>query len=85
MSKLLAMQIDRDLAKEVVAESFGDEDEEAIIDKALDRRLRGNIERLKDPHERQKMLAYLMRQGFSSSAASAVIRNKTKRERSGQG
>ena len=73
-AKLLAMQIDRDLAKEVVRELFGDENEEAIIDKALDRRLRGKTERLKDPKERQKLLAYLVRQGFSASAASAAIR-----------
>jgi regulatory protein len=80
LGKLTAMHIDRDLATEVVRELFGEEDEEALIDKALDRRLRGNIDRLKDPHERQKMLAYLMRQGFSSSAASAAVRNKLKHD-----
>ena len=74
MGKLLAMQIDRDLAKEVVRELFGEENEDAIIDKALDRRLRGKTERLMDPKERQKLIAYLVRQGFSASAASAAIR-----------
>ena len=79
MAKLIAMQIDRDLAKDIVRELFGEEDEGALIDKALERRLRGNTERLKDVKERQKILAYLIRQGFSTSAASTAIRNKLKR------
>lgn len=74
MGKLIAMRIDRDLAKDVIRDVFGEEDEAALIDKALDRRLRGNTERLREPNERQKLLAYLVRQGFSSSAASAAIR-----------
>jgi len=79
MGKLVAMQIDRDLAKDIVRELFGEEDEASLIDKALERRLRGNTERLKDSKERQKILAYLIRQGFSASAASAAIRAKSKR------
>jgi len=79
MGKLIAMQIDRDLAKDIVRELFGEEDEEALIDKALERRLRGNLERLKNVKERQGILAYLVRQGFSTSAASTAIRNKLKR------
>jgi regulatory protein len=79
MGKLIAMQIDRDLAKDIVREIFGEEDQASLIDKALERRLRGNTDRLKDPKERQKVMAYLLRQGFSASAASAAIRNKSKR------
>jgi regulatory protein len=74
MSKLIAMRIDRDLAKDVVRELFGEEDEDALIDKAIERRLRGNTERLRDPKERQKLIAYLVRQGFSASNASAALR-----------
>lgn len=74
MGKLIAMHIDRDLARDVVRELFGEEDEEALIDNALDRRLRGKTDHLKDPKERQKLIAYLVRQGFSASAASAAIR-----------
>lgn len=79
MAKLMAMRIDRDLAKDIVRELFGEEDAEALLDKTLEIRLRGNSERLKDPRERNKILAYLVRQGFSASAASAAIRNKSKR------
>ena len=79
MGKLIAMRIDRDLAKEIVNELFGEEDEASLLEKTLDIRLRGNPERLSDPRERRKILAYLVRQGFSASAASTVIRNKAKR------
>jgi SOS response regulatory protein OraA/RecX len=72
-------RVDRDLAKEIVREVFSDEDEEALLGRALEIRLRGNPERLKDPRERRKILAYLIRQGFSASAASAAIRAKLKR------
>ena len=79
MGKLMAMRIDRDLAKDVVRELFGEEDEATLLDKTLDIRLRGKPERLADPRERRKILAYLVRQGFSASAASAALRNKSKR------
>ena len=80
MGKLIAMQLDRDLAKEIVRELFTDEDEHTLLGQTLEIRLRGKPERLKDPRERRKILAYLVRQGFSASAASAAIRNKLKPE-----
>ena len=79
MGKLMSMQIDRDLAKDIVRELFGEEDEAALLEKTLEIRLRGNPERLTDPRERRRILAYLVRQGFSAAAASAAIRNRTKR------
>ena len=78
MGKLIAMRIDRDLAKEIVREMFSDEDENALLGQTLETRLRGKPERLKDPRERRKILAYLVRQGCSASAASAAIRTKAK-------
>jgi SOS response regulatory protein OraA/RecX len=79
MGKLVAMQIDPDLAKEIVRAVFTDEDEHTLLGQTLEIRLRGRPERLKDPRERRKILAYLVRQGFSTSAASAAIRGKLKR------
>jgi regulatory protein len=79
MGKLIAMKIDRDLAKEVVTDLFGETNEEALLEATLERRLRGKPERLKDPKERRKLLGYLVRQGFSASAASSAIRTKSKR------
>ena len=72
------MRIDRDLAREVVHELFGDTDEQDLLEQTLDRRLRGNTAKLKDPNERRKLLAYLVRQGFSASAASGLIRKKSR-------
>jgi SOS response regulatory protein OraA/RecX len=78
MSKLMAMHIDRDLARDIVRELFA-EDEAALLEKALETRLRGSTERLTDPRERHRVLAYLVRQGFSAAAATAAIRNAIKR------
>jgi regulatory protein len=74
MGKLLSMEINRDLAKEIVRDQFGEHDEEQLLENALDRRLRSKPERLKDPKERRKILAYLVRQGFSASASANAIR-----------
>jgi regulatory protein len=80
MGKLIAMRIDRDMAREVVRDLFGEADEEALLEATLERRLRGAPERLKDPAERRKILSYLVRQGFSASAASALIRKRSRRD-----
>jgi regulatory protein len=80
MAKLIAMGIDRDVAQEVVRELFGETNEEELLQATLERRLRGHPERLKDPAERRKILAHLVRQGFSSSAASGVMRRRTRQD-----
>jgi regulatory protein len=81
MGKLIAMRIDRDMAKEVVRDLFGEaEEEEELLEATLERRLRGKPERLKDPAERRKILSYLVRQGFSASAASGLMRKKSRRD-----
>jgi SOS response regulatory protein OraA/RecX len=77
MAKLLTMQIDRDTARDVVRDLFGDDDHAALIDVALDRRLRGRVEKLSNPDERRKIIAYLVRQGFSPRDALSAIRRKT--------
>jgi SOS response regulatory protein OraA/RecX len=78
MGRLIAMGIDRDLAKEVLRELFGETDEQELLDRTLDRRLRGNTAKLKEPAERRKLLGYLVRQGFSASAASSLIRKRSR-------
>ena len=78
LGKLMTLEIDRDLARDVVRDLFGDDGEDELLETALDRRLRGGLERLKDPRERQKILAYLVRQGFSASAASKALRKKSR-------
>ena len=71
------MHIDREIARDVIREVFGTDDEGALIDAALDRRLRGHVEKLRNPDERRKIMAYLVRQGFAASEAHAAIRRKT--------
>ena len=78
MGRLIAMRIDRNLAKEVLAELFGDTPEDDLLDAALHRKLRGRSERLADPHERRKLIAYLIRQGYSASSAARAVRSKAK-------
>jgi len=77
-SRLMAMGIERHLARDVIQELFAETDESALLAETLDKRLRGNPARLRDPHERRKLTAYLVRQGFSSSAASALIRQRSR-------
>jgi regulatory protein len=79
MARLMAMHIDRDLARDIVRELFAEEDEAALLEKTLETRLRGTPERLADPRERRRILAHLVRQGFSASAASAAVRRKSSR------
>jgi regulatory protein len=77
-AKLRAMQIDRDLAGQVTSELFAGTEEAELLGMSLDRRLRGNPERLKDPRERRRIHAYLVREGFSASSAAAAIRSRLK-------
>jgi regulatory protein len=74
--RLTAMQIDRDLAREIVRDAFWDSEEEDLLEMTLERRLRGKPERLQDPAERRKLVAFLVRQGFSPSAASSALRKR---------
>ena len=74
LAKLLMMHVDRELANEVVRDLFGSADEEELVTATLERRLRGDLGRLKDAGERRRVHAYLMRQGFSAAAASSAIR-----------
>lgn len=74
LDKLAAMQIDRGLANEIVRDLFGEGDEADLLASALERRLRGRTDRLKDPRERRRVHAYLVRQGFSAAAAADAIR-----------
>ena len=78
MGRLLAMHIDRDLAREVVQDLFGETEEQSLLEQTLEKRLRGKGEKLKEPNERRKLLGYLVRQGFSAAAASGLIRKKSR-------
>jgi regulatory protein len=78
LGKLISVHVDRDLARTVVQELFGEMDEAGLLEQTLEKRLRGNTARLGDPAERRKLLSYLVRQGFSPSAASSLLRKRAR-------
>jgi regulatory protein len=57
-----AMGIDRATSREAVAEVFAELDEEALLAKALDRKLRGR--RVQNAGEFRRLYQFLLRQGF---------------------
>ena len=70
--ELQAMGIARDVISEAVAEVFGDLDERTLIDKAIEKKLRGKA--VKTIQERARLYQFLMRQGFTPAAVSAALR-----------
>ena len=75
--ELHAMGIARDIAAEALAETFADTDERALIDKAIQKKLRGSgasPPRTLSLQERARLYQYLMRQGFTPAGISAALR-----------
>jgi len=70
--ELLARGVDRDTAAEAVGEIFGDKDEQALLARALQKKLRGRP-RPSDPAAYARLYQHLMRQGFSPTAVSAEL------------
>jgi regulatory protein len=71
--ELQAMGIARDVITDAVAEVFGDLDERSLIDRAIQKKMRGG----KQPttvQERARLYQYLMRQGFTPAAVSVALR-----------
>ena len=60
----------RTQARSVVDEVFGNLDEQALLERALARRLRGPI---RDRAEQRRLYQYLIRQGFDGSMAMAAL------------
>lgn len=71
--ELQAMGVARDIVAEAVAEVFADLDERALIDRALQKKVRGS-RRPFTLQERARLYQYLMRQGFTPAAVSAALR-----------
>jgi regulatory protein len=67
--------LDPDTVNTTVEQVFAAFDETELIERALARRLRGTV---KTPAEFRRLHAYLLRHGFSSSAATAVLRARSK-------
>ena len=73
MRELHELGIGREVATEALAEVFGDLDERALIDRALQKKLRGRT-RVVDRAEHARLYQFLMRQGFSPAGVAAALR-----------
>ncbi len=71
--ELQQLGIPRDIATEALAEVFADTDERALIDRAIQKKLRGGP-RPKTMQERARLYQFLMRQGFTPTGVSAAMR-----------
>lgn len=69
-----ALGISRDIAREAVADVFGELDEGALLEQALDRRLRHAS--LKDPAVLRRVHRYLLGQGFDPAHVAALLRRR---------
>ena len=79
LRRLQSMGIDGDLARGVVREAFGDLDERVLMQRALAKRLRTGTGAIRNAAHLRRLHAYLVRQGFSSSAAAALLRGRAGR------
>ena len=71
--ELQAMGIARDVIADAIADAFGDVDERGLIDRAIQKKLRGGP-KPKNVQERARLYQFLMRQGFTPAAVSAALR-----------
>ena len=71
--ELQGLGVTREVASEALAEVFADTDERALIDRAIQKKLRGGP-RPKTVQERARLYQFLMRQGFTPNGVSAAMR-----------
>jgi regulatory protein len=79
LREIQALGIARDVARAAVDEVFGALDERALLQRALDKRLRGRVT-LSDPAARRRLQAALVRQGFDADTVARAIRERTRGE-----
>lgn len=70
-----ALGVDRDAARAALEEAYADRPVDEVLQAALERRLRGPI--LDDRHA-QRLIGFLVRQGFDLSDAIAAVRARRK-------
>jgi len=72
--ELVAMGIEGALADEAVSAAFADTDDRALLDQAIERRLRGRP--LDDPRAVARLAGALLRQGYARDAVAAALRRR---------
>jgi regulatory protein len=80
LRRLQYLGIAADLAAEAVDEVFGALDEQALLDRAIARRLRGPSTRIRDAAHFRRLLQQLIRQGFPASRVIASLKARAKRD-----
>ena len=70
-----SLGIARDIARDAVAEVFGEIDEGELLEQALNRRLRLGMD-LSDPAVFRRLHRYLLGQGFDASRVTALLRSR---------
>jgi regulatory protein len=78
LRQIEALGIARDVASAAVAEVFADVDQTALLEQALDRRLRGGAS-LHDEATLRRVYRHLVAQGFEPSQVAHVIASRTGR------
>ncbi len=73
-----AAGISASLAQDAVEQVFGEIDADALLQAALDRRLRGR-DHIADDREFQRLYRYLITQGFDSDRVVALLRSRRPR------
>jgi regulatory protein len=77
LRRLETLGIAREVARAAVTEVFGELDEDALIEQALERRLR-HATSLKDTSVLRRVHRYLLAQGFDATRVNAAIRSRVK-------
>jgi regulatory protein len=75
LRQIEALGIARDVARDAVAEVFAEVDETALLEKALDRRLRHGMS-LSDPAVFRRVHRYLLGQGFEPGRVMTLLRRR---------
>ena len=70
-----AAGIDPAVARRAVDAAFADTDDQALLEGAIDRRLRGRLT-IADDRERQRLYRYLIGQGFDSDKVIASLQRR---------
>jgi regulatory protein len=73
LREILARGVDHETASRAVSNVFEDRDERTLVNRALQKKLRGRA-RPSTPAELARIYQHLMRQGFTPAVVAAVIR-----------
>jgi regulatory protein len=77
IQQVQALGVSRELARATVAEVFAELDEGALLEQALEKRLRRGIT-LEDDHDVRRVHRYLVAQGFDPSRVTALVQSRIK-------